>query len=189
MLRMTILLVAAILGGCAFTPQAVTIAPTVSVSASQVGKDRDVAVNVLDERPKNTLGTVGASGIGADISIKGDLAASVQNALREGLTKLNFRPSANRGSAASELRVEIRNLDYTIIVGFWAGTLRVDVGLKAICVRGVNRPYEKLHRGEFVESVQVVQQSEANNRYVNAAVSSAVNALLADKELMDCLAQ
>ena len=76
-----------------------------------------------------------------------------------------------------------------IIRGFWAGTLRVNVGLKAICIRGPNRPYEKLHRGEFEESVQVVQQGEANGRYINTAVSAAVNALLSDQELMDCLAQ
>jgi hypothetical protein len=38
-----------------------------------------------------------------------------------------------------------------------------------------------------VESIQVVQQGDANARYINTAVSSAVNALLGDRELMDCL--
>jgi len=189
MLKLCIVLAAVVLGGCAFTPQSITIAPTVSVRASQVGQGQDVALNVIDERPKKTLGTVGAGSVGAEISVDGDVVSSIQSALRDGLSKLTFRPVATRGADNSELRVEIRNIDYVVIRGFWAGTLRVDVGLKAICIRGTARPYEKLHRGEFVESVQVVQQGEANSRYINTAVSEAVNALLADQELMECLAQ
>jgi len=146
-------------------------------------------LNVVDERPKKTLGTVGARGVGADISIEGDLVAAVQQALSDGLSKLNFKPSTTRGATQAELRVEIRTLDYTVIMGFWAGTLRVDTGLKAICIKGIARPYEKLHSGEFVESVQVVQPQESNAKYINAAVSAAVNSLLADSALVTCLAQ
>ena len=175
--------------GCAFTPQAIKIAPAVSVTSSQIGGGRDMALNVVDERPKKTLGTVGARGVGADISLESDLVASVQRALSDGLSKLNFKPSINRGAGRPELRVEIRNLDYTVIMGFWAGTLRVDAGLKAICLKGVTRPYEKLHSGTFVESVQIVQSKEANERYINTAVSAAVNSLLADSDLITCLAQ
>ena len=162
-----LVLSAALVGGCAFTPQAVNIAPTVSVKPSQVG----------------------VSGVGADISIDGDLVDSVQKALTDGLSRISFRPGAARGGSTAELRVEIRNVDYIINRGFWAGALRVDVGLKAICVRGTTRPYEKLHRGEFVESVQIVQTKESNAKYINTAVSSAVNDLLADQELVACLAQ
>lgn len=43
-------------------------------------------------------------------------------------------------------------------------------------------------RIEFVESVQVVQSQEANTEYINKALSTAVNALLSDKELIACLA-
>jgi uncharacterized lipoprotein len=180
---------AVVAGGCAFTPQAVKISPTVNVGASQVGGGRDITLNVVDERPKKTLGTVGARGVGADISIEGDLVATVQRALSEGLSKLSFKPGTNRGASQPELRVEIRNLDYAVIVGFWAGTLRVDAGLKAICIKGAARPYERLHSGEFVESVQVVQPKESNEKYISAAVSEAVNSLLADSALVTCLAQ
>ena len=179
----------ALVGGCAFTPQAVNIAPTVNVKPSQAGGGKDLSLSVVDERPRKTLGTVGASGVGADITIEGDLVGSVQRALNDGLTRISFRPGAARGGPAAELRVEIRNLDYVINRGFWAGTLRVDVGLKAICIRGTTRPYEKLHHGEFTESVQVVQPKESNGKYINTAVSSAVNDLLADSELVACLAQ
>ena len=146
-------------------------------------------MNVVDERTKKTLGTLAPGNVGADLSLEGSLVETVQKAVGEGLTRMNFKPSSVRAGGGHELRIEIRNLDYTTIRGFWAGTLRVDAGLKAICVREGMRPYEKLPTGEFVESVQVVQSKEANARYISTALSSAVNALLADKELIECLAQ
>lgn len=175
--------------GCAFTPQAIPITLAVEVASSQVGAGQELPLNVVDERPRRTLGTVAPGNIGADISIEGSLVDSVQKAVREGLMRANFRPISSNAGAKRELRIEIRNLDYTAIMGFWSGTVRVDAGLKGICIRNGLRPYEKLYVGEYIESVQLVQQKEANTKYISAAVSSAVNTLLADKELNTCLSQ
>jgi uncharacterized lipoprotein len=183
-----ILAVAALSSGCAYTPQAVVISPKVDERASQMGADHAVNLNVIDERPRQTLGTRGIRGIGgADLTIEGHLWAIVQKALAEGLANLNFMPLLDSNPEGRELRVEIRNLDYTVTQGLWGGTLRVGASLKAICVRGGQRPYEQLHRGEVVESVQVVQTAEVNNSYVSQAVSAAVNSLLRDQELLTCL--
>lgn len=177
-----------LLSGCAFTPQAVVIQPKVEGPSSNIGQNRDLPLTVVDERPRQTIGTRGARGIGADMTIEGNLSNIVRSALAEGLALQKFKAVTAGGSSASELRVEIRNLEYGVIVGFWAGTLKVDVGLKAICSRAGSRPYEMLHRGEHTESVQVVQSPEANNAYVSSAVSQAVNSLLKDEQLMKCLA-
>lgn len=181
-----VLCAGALVSGCAFTPQAVSLAPRVDIAVSQTGGGREVGVNVVDERPRKTLGTVAPGNTGADISLEGDLVDTVRQAVSDGLGRMAFKPRASRG-LPKELRVEIRNLDYTVIRGFWAGTLRVDAGLKAVCMHGMARPYEKLHTGEFVESVQVVQPKEANAKYISDALSSAVNSMLKDPELLSCL--
>ena len=186
---LTILAAIGLSSGCAFTSQAVSISPQVNVQASEVGADRSVNLNVVDERPRQTLGTRGVQGVGANLTIEGDLSATVKKALVEGLTKQKFKPLIDSNPENRELRVEIRNLDYTVIRGFWSGTLKVDISLKAICVRGSQRPYEQLHRGEITESVMVVQSAEANNSYISQAVSAAVNSLLKDRKLLTCLSE
>ena len=173
--------------GCAFQQQAVRVSPELQVAESTIGAGRTVQLTVVDERPKSTLGTRGARGVGAELTLEGDLVATVRTAVEEGLRRHGFVPVAT-DAGGRELRIEIRNLDYGINVGFWAGKLKVDCSLKGICQRGDARPYEKLHRGEFQESIQVVQGQDANNHYVSSAVSAALNALLNDRDLMQCLA-
>lgn len=184
-----IIMIATLVSGCAFTQQAVVISPKVDVTASPIGAGHAVNLNIVDERPRQTLGTRGVRGVGAELTVEGDLSGIVRNAVAEGLTNLNFKPLVSSNPESRELRVEIRNLDYTVIQGFWAGTLRVDTSLKAICIRGVQRPYEQLHRGEFVESIQVIRTANENNSDISHAVSVAVNSLLRDMKLLTCLSE
>lgn len=183
-----ILLSGVFVTGCTFTHQAVKVEPVADVPTSNVGQGRAVRVHVVDERPKSTLGTRGARGVGADMTIDGDITEIFRSAIERGLATQGFTPS-REPTGERELRVELRNLDYNVIVGFWAGTLKVDCALKGICRRGAVTPFERLHRGEFTESVQVVQGAEANNRYVSEAASKAVSALLGDSDLLRCLAE
>jgi uncharacterized lipoprotein YajG len=172
--------------GCAFQKQAIKLAPKVEVEKNDLGAGKQVMVNVADERPRATLGTRGVSGIGEQLTVEGNLVEIVKAAVNEGLQRQGF---AIEGPLENQLRVEIRNLDYTVNSGFWAGKLNVEFLLKGICIKDNNRPYEQIYRGEFRENIQVVQGEEANNTYVNTAVSSAINLLLADKLLLQCLAK
>lgn len=172
--------------GCTFKHQAVKIQPTVDIAQSDLGKGRKVLVRVVDERPKTTLGTRGARGVGADMTVEGDVTRILKSSIEEGLLKQVFVLTQDT-LEERQLRVELRNLDYDVIVGFWAGTLKVDTTLKGVCQHGSTRPYEGMHRGQFTESVQVVQGAAANNDYVSDSVSKAMNSLLADQELMRCL--
>ena len=172
--------------GCAFQKQAIRLEPAVSVAGSDAGAGRSAVVTVSDERPRATLGTRGVGGIGEQLTLEGDLAKIVDDAVSEGLRKQGF---ATDGPLENQLRVEIRNLDYIVNSGFWEGKLNVEFLLKGICVKGPARPYEQMYRGEFRKNVQVVQGEEHNTQYVNDVVSQSINALLADAEMIRCLAQ
>ena len=177
--------VAIAVSGCAFQKQAIRLQPAINVAASGIGAGKQTMVNVSDERPRTTLGTRGVGGIGEQLTLEGDLPTIVKNAVAEGLQKQGF---ATDGPIANQLRVEIRNLDYTLNSGFWAGKLNVEFLLKGVCIKGDTRPYEQMYRGEYRKNVQVVQGEDSNNQFVNAVVSDAINSLLNDQALMRCLA-
>lgn len=173
--------------GCAFTPQAIEVKPQIYVAESSIGKGRVVFVNVVDERSRTTLGTRGA-GIGADLTLQGDLASIIRASISGGLARQGFSPTRETVPGAPELRVEIRDLDYEVRAGFWAGSLRTQCNLKAFCQRGAVTQYQKLHSGKFESSIQVVQSEERNNQFVNMAISRALDSLFEDEKLMECLA-
>ena len=179
-------LVLAATSGCAFQKQAIKLQPKVEVAASTIGGGKLIMVSVSDERPRATLGTRGVSGIGEQLTLDGDLASVVKSAITEGLERQGF---ATSGPMENQLRVEIRNLDYTVNSGFWAGKLNIEFLLKGICIKGNARPYEQMYRGEFRKSIQVVQGEDSNSTFVNGVVSQAINALLKDQNLMRCLAE
>lgn len=178
-----------IMSGCAFAPQAVKIKPEPQVASRMDGQGKSLVVAVVDERPRKTLGTRGVKGVGAEITIDGNLPLVIQESLIGGLRQQGFTPVSDNLSEPRQLRAEIRNLDYEVLMGFWSGTLRTAFGLKAICILGAKHAYERLYLGEFRESVQVVQGQEANERYINAAVSNALNELFQDSSLTKCLVQ
>lgn len=173
------------LSGCAFQKQAIQLAPKVDVAASTIGAGKMTMVSISDERPRTTLGTRGVGGIGEQLTVQGDVPAILKSAITEGLQRQGF---ATNGPMDNQLRVEIRNLDYSVNSGFWAGKLNIEFLLKGICLKGNNRPYENMYRGEYRKNVQVIQGEESNNTFVNDVVSQAVNALLKDEQLMRCLA-
>ena len=70
----------------------------------------------------------------------------------------------------------------------WTNTLRIDVGLKFICLQGNARLYEKLHRAEkVVNGISTALTAEENNEYISKAISETMNSLLSDAQLMKCL--
>jgi uncharacterized lipoprotein YajG len=180
---------AAVLGGCAFATEApIKVKPELIPAQNSIGGGKGVLVEVADERPSKNLGTRGVRGVGSELTVTDDFAATVHDSLSQGLKDRGFAPSTSVPADGRVLRVEIRDLTYKVDMGFWAGTLHADCALQAICQIGQSRPFEKLFRGEHQESVQVVQGEDANIKYVNDAVSKAVNELLDDPELARCLA-
>jgi hypothetical protein len=85
-------------------------------------------INVVDERPRSTLGTRGVRGIGAEISVEGNLCVPIRNSVSSGLKRQGFSPDDTRPADGRELRVEIRNLDYTVFRAFGRVRYELNVG-------------------------------------------------------------
>lgn len=175
--------------GCAFQSQVVRITPEVRSTSLVAGEGKNVQLAVLDERPSKVIGQRGVGGAGADMTVDGDLQGIVSAAIVSGLSQRQFLARAQDPAGASRLRVEIRSLESKNIMGFWSGTLRDEFSLKGICTSAKGETYEQMYNGIFEKSIQVVPTGEANNKYISAAVSDAVNKLVNDDQLLRCLAQ
>ena len=179
-----------IFSGCAFTPQAVSLKPDVKVRSGNIGSNKSIKLKVIDERTKTTLGTR-APNMGADLTIEGNVVNIVSDSLRKGLLAQGFQIANNSDKGSTklkELRVELRALEYRAIQGLFSGTLKTEAAMKGICVVDLLRPYEKLYRGEHEETILVVQGADSNNKYINLALSHAINNLLRDSSLLQCIA-
>lgn len=175
-------------GGCAWQAQAVKISPDVQTTSVLSGNGKSISLSIADERPSKTIGQRGVSGVGADMTVDGDLENIVREAIVSGLAKHNFLLAANANEVAAKLRVEIRNLSTKNIMGFWAGTLRDEFSLKAICTANSGVDYQKMYNGLYETSIQVVPTGKANDDYVSRAVSDGISQLVNDEALLKCLA-
>ena len=176
-----------LVSGCAWTAQQVNLRPTLAVNRVDLGQGRPVHVEVDDERPANALGTKVPVGGGQITPVQAP-AEIISNALIDGLGQLGFQPLRDRSNGPPTLKGELRAIDYKVAQGFWAGGLSVDVAMKAICIVESQHKYEKLYRGHHEESIQVVQSQSANESYINDALSQAINQVLSDRDLLQCLA-
>jgi uncharacterized lipoprotein YajG len=138
------------------------------------------------KRPRDVIGYRGVGRFGAAITGKQDLSSVIRSTLHENLTRMGFASTVAL-STGTQLRVEIRSLEHSVIPGLFAGNVEADAALKANCLINKAPEYEKLYRGSFREQVVVIQFAENNQRHINTALSEAVQSMLDDQELLSCL--
>jgi uncharacterized lipoprotein len=181
--------VAVTLAGCAFSSQPpIVVKPDLVAAQGSLGGGTPVHVNVVDERPSEKLGTRGGGSIGAELTVAQGFPAVLRDAFSQGLKDRGFSPTADLPADGRELRIEIRDLEYKVVMGFWVGTVRAQCSLKAVCQVKQQTPFERLFHGEREEKSEFIKSADANTKFVNDAISSAVNQVLSDQELVQCLA-
>lgn len=172
---------------CTFTPQKVALQPQVQISNSNIGKGQVIYLKTLDERTSSAIGTRGISGFGAEITSNGDVASIVHSAISKNLEKQGFEVSSSKLDTTTALRAEIRNLEYNLTPGIFTGTLRAEAAIKGICVTNKETNYEHLYRGESEEQVFVVQFAEENAAHINNSLSTVIQKMFQDSQLINCL--
>lgn len=174
-------------GGCAYIPQQANLNPDLNIDSSGIGNNARIFINVLDERAGKSLGRRAASyGPAAEITAKQELAEVVKTKLEQGLRAQGFLPGA-KDTADSILIVEIRALDYSTSTGFFTGGVHIRAALKG---RAKNRDaeMEKMYRYEKEERIIIVPTAGTNEKWINEALSTTLNKLLTDSELLAFLA-
>ena len=181
-----------LVSSCAVIHQELTLKPDVNVASTDIGKGRPVQLKTVDERTSTVIGSRGVKGgaaSSAEITSSQNVLAVVQTSLLDGLRRKGFRPALEEGSLQYGLRVDIRNLEYSLTPGIVMANLRAEAALKATCMVNGKQSYDRMYRGEEKDRVFFVQFASANEGYINSALSKAIRGLLDDRNLQECLAQ
>src|SRR5882672_1041736 len=154
-------LAAALVCGCAWTPQTATLTPTPNITPSNVGSGVKVAVRVIDKRESETIGHRGVDSKNAAITTTQNVPALFQEKIIEGLVRKGFSASRFEGQPGRLLIVEIRQIDYTTDMEFWKGIVRTEVSLGASMIKdGVK--FEQFYSGKRTENTVEAPGAKTN---------------------------
>jgi uncharacterized lipoprotein len=181
------LLAAAVLAGCAWVPQKVTIAPQVQMPASDLGHGATVVVRVQDSRPSQRIGYRGLDSKLAQIQTDQDLAPIFQQKIIEGLTRQGFMAVPASDGPARVLKVDIRELQYTTEMELWQGTIRTRAAMQAHA-KTEDDVYDKFYTAEREEKAIEAPSAKTNAQLINGAISDVLQRLLEDQRLIKMLA-
>jgi uncharacterized lipoprotein YajG len=174
--------------------QDVEFQPQLSATASNAGAGRVVSLNVVDERPDITIGyrqgsLARTAGV---IRTEQDLPEVVRAAVAEGLTRMQFQVVPVGQRADASLKVELRQLEYQ---SSSAMLTEGALGRSALKASAVRRPagagsaylYERLYRAENEIQSLLPPTADDNRQLLNAILSTTINQLLGDQELINFL--
>ncbi len=176
--------------GCAYIDQNLKVAPELSVSKSDLGHGKKIALRVVDEREDQTIGRR-ADGYGiraAKISTDQDIVTILKDQFASGMHDQGFEP-VGENDAKESLRVELRALSYDTAMGLWTGGNIGKSTIKIIANNSSGKTYEKSYRGQKEIRTVFVGSQETNSKVVNEALSEALNKVFEDKELWEFISQ
>ena len=175
------------LSACSVTEQKALLNPDLLVIENNIGNGKEIGVEVVDERPEDTLGYRGTGNLrGAAITTDQDVKDVFDRKIREGLKRKGFNPTLRTEEALRSLRVEIRSLEYYTTSGFWSGLVHTKTALKAIA-KNAGKKYEQFYRGGNEERVHIIPFAEENEKLINTAISEVLLSLFSDKKLFQFL--
>jgi uncharacterized lipoprotein len=177
-----LVLLGLVLGGCAYSPQTVTVNPALKPSGQSTGGNRPVTLTVADERANKVLGTRG--GIydkTSTITIGNDMPDAIARAARGYLAAQGFIVGVP--DAPSSLHIAVDTLSYdreSVAAG-------EKIGVYAV-MRAELRQGRETYRGRYETRNEHRTAGKAsprrNEELVNELISDTLARVFADAELM-----
>ncbi|MBL7684797.1 MAG: hypothetical protein JNK65_02050 [Deltaproteobacteria bacterium] len=173
-----------VINGCGYKSQVVPLKAASLEGKCQVqGKGKKIHLIVKDERNSSTLGTRMAGG-GGKLKTDGSEMATLESALKQGFQSCGYELSA---SSSSELDIQLRDLSYSLAVGFWRGRINISAVTKAEIKKSGKVMFEKMVREEREEKRATVPTSKENIEDINQVFNNLVYKIVNDLEIANAL--
>lgn len=175
--------------GCAYIDQNLRVNPQLIVLQSDVGRGKEVALRVVDDREDPLIGKRGYPVYGsAKISTDQDLAEVLRSVFVDGMRRKGFQPVGGNDSDIS-LKVELRSLAYDTSMGIWTGGNIGKAAVKVVALQPSGRTYENTYRSQKEIRTVFIGSQETNTTVINDALNDVLNQIFADTELWNFLTQ
>ena len=182
-------LTAMLVAGCAYYDQSVVLSPHLHVAGSSIGAGQTLAVDVLDERPQTAIGQRNLLGLpSGTISIDSGFVEILRQQIINGLKAHGFLPQEKNPYAYRSLLIQVRVMDYEMILGPLNNSIQTRVWLKAICKNG-GLTMQKFYMQEDDRAILIAPTAERNSEFVNATVANVLQKMLNDQLLLKFLSQ
>ena len=181
---------AAVLAGCAHSPQQLNVAPSVTAPLSQVAQQRPVVVSVQDNRSSPVLGTRG--GLypeSSNLTINPEAVSHLQEQVEQALTKLGFQVVADGTANANSLVVGLAELTY-ISPKEGVYVTKADLGAAFTAeARSANQRYNGRYSASAQHRFGYAPNQATNTRLVTEVMSDALSRIFKDPEVIRILQQ
>lgn len=188
-LSAVVLLGAVVLGGCALSPQVVSLNPTLETAEHRtIGEGTRLGLSVVDARPSPVVGQRG--GVyekTAAIRTAGDVTPALRRELARALEAVGFSVVTGAARVDAALTVEIADISYRARGGTFVRGVETSATLRAEARRG-QRTFTGRYRGRQSKDVLTAPGEAENQALINAAVSNVLQRLVSDSELLGFLA-
>lgn len=185
-----VVVLAAVLAGCAHSPQQLNVAPTINAPLSQVARQQPVTVTVQDSRSSPVLGTRG--GLYPDssnLTINPQAIDQVRQQVEQALGKLGFQVVPQGTPNANSLVVSLAELSYVSPKdGVYVTQADISAAFTAE-VRSLNQRYNGRYSASAQHRFGYAPNQATNTRLVTEVMSDALSRVFRDPEITRVLQQ
>lgn len=181
---------AAVLAGCAHSPQQLNVVPGVTAPLSQVAQQQPVVVSVQDSRSSPVLGTRG--GLypeSSNLTINPQAVSHLREQVEQALTKLGFQVVPEGTANANSLVVSLAELTY-ISPKEGVYVTQADLGAAFTAeARSANQRYNGRYSASAQHRFGYAPNQATNTRLVTEVMSDALSRIFKDPEVIRILQQ
>lgn len=177
-----------LIGGCALSPQTVTLSPELKMnSADNNNRANSLSLIVRDTRENTLLGKRG--GVyrdTAEIRTEGDITSTIKPVLAEALLGLGY--TLQETNADAVLTVNIAHLGYSAEGETRISAVETSATVQTRCRNGTHS-VDNEYTVKDKKDVLKAPSESGNKKLINDTLATAMQRMLEDRQLQDCLAR
>ncbi len=180
-----LILLTALLTGCALSPQQVGVTPDITLAQNAPNVRGSVSVNVIDERNSQVVGSRGgAYAKSSNLTLAPDFSDAIKVAAEKNLKQMGLEIDDQNPLITFNIYVD--ELNYRVPEGSYVTEVNLDAILRSEVQQGGKR-FQGRYQAQSHHTVVKAPSEEKNEELINDVLNSALNRLFHDQALLKFL--